>query len=209
MKKISIIVPCYNEQEAIPFFYEESLPSLFDYMPNSDIILGIDIDNATVFNLYGGNNLSGSINGNVNITTTLTTPQDPLQTINIDNLYGGGNEALGTYNSSIIINYGHINNLYGGGKNASINNSEIFKEIVNEYGSFYNYLKTFTHDKIIYEIDKTINELSDTISNDLQKRGMKFVGSTIIYSYLQAIGIIYSHEKECYLYKLAKYNNTI
>ncbi len=85
--------------------------------------------------------------------------------------------------------------------NASINNSKIFKEIVNEYGSFYNYLKTFTNNKIIYENDKTTNKLSDDISKDLQKRGMKFVGSTTIYSYLQAIGIIYSHLKECYLYK--------
>ena len=85
--------------------------------------------------------------------------------------------------------------------NASINNSKIFKEIIEEYGSFYNYLKQFTNGKIIYEIDKTTNFLSDNISNDLQKRGMKFVGSTIIYSYLQAIGMIYSHEKECYLYK--------
>ena len=85
--------------------------------------------------------------------------------------------------------------------NASINNSKIFKEIVKEYGTFHNYLKTFEQDKVIYEIDKTTNELSDIISNDLQRRGMKFVGSTIIYSYLQAIGIIYSHDKECYLYK--------
>ena len=85
--------------------------------------------------------------------------------------------------------------------NASINNSKIFKNIVNEYGTFHNYLKTFTKDKIIYETNRTTNNLSDIISNDLQKRGMKFVGSTIIYSYLQAIGIIYSHEKECYLYK--------
>jgi len=85
--------------------------------------------------------------------------------------------------------------------NASINNSKIFKEIVNEYGTFYNYLKSFTRDKIIYEIDKTTNGLSDAISHNLQKRGMKFVGSTIIYSYLQAIGIIYSHEKACDLYK--------
>lgn len=84
---------------------------------------------------------------------------------------------------------------------ASINNSKIFKEIVNEYGSFYNYLKTFTNNKIIYENDKTTNKLSDDISKDLKKRGMKFVGSTTIYSYLQAIGIIYSHLKECYLYK--------
>ncbi len=84
---------------------------------------------------------------------------------------------------------------------ASINNSKIFKKIVNEYGTFYNYLKSFTNNKIIYEIDKTTNKLSDEVSKDLQKRGMKFVGSTIIYSYMQAIGIIYSHDKWCYLYK--------
>ena len=84
---------------------------------------------------------------------------------------------------------------------ASINNSKIFKEIVGEYGSFYNYLKTFTHGTTIHETDKTTNDLSDEISNDLQKRGMKFVGSVIIYSYLQAIGVIYSHDEECYLHK--------
>lgn len=84
---------------------------------------------------------------------------------------------------------------------ASINNAKIFKCIQEEYGSFYNYLLTYTKNKIIYETDKTTNELSDSISNDLVKRGMKFVGSTIIYSYLQAVGFIYSHEKECSLYK--------
>lgn len=84
---------------------------------------------------------------------------------------------------------------------ASINNSKIFKEIQKEYGSFQNYLKTFTYGKTIIEIDKTTNELSDKISKDLIKRGMKFVGSTIIYSYLQAIGVIYSHDKNCYLNK--------
>lgn len=84
---------------------------------------------------------------------------------------------------------------------ASITNSKIFKSIQNEYGSFYNYLKTFMNQDIIYEIDVTTNDLSDNISNDLRKRGMKFVGSTIIYSFLQAVGIIYSHDKECFLYK--------
>jgi hypothetical protein len=84
---------------------------------------------------------------------------------------------------------------------ASINNAKIFKSIQKEFGSFSNYLKTFTKDNIIYETDKTTNFLSDDISKDLIKRGMKFVGSTIIYSYLQAIGVIYSHEKECFLYK--------
>ena len=83
---------------------------------------------------------------------------------------------------------------------ASINNSIIFRDIVKEFGSFYNYLLSFSNNKIIYECDKTTNELSDDISNDLIKRGMKFVGSTIIYSYLQAIGLINSHFKECFLY---------
>ena len=85
--------------------------------------------------------------------------------------------------------------------NATINNSKIFKKIQNEYGTFYKYLRTFTNNKIIYEIDKTTNELSDSLSKDLKKRGMKFAGSTIIYSYLQAIGVIYSHDKECFMYK--------
>ena len=82
---------------------------------------------------------------------------------------------------------------------ASINNSIIYKNIVNEYGSFHNYLKSYTNDEIIYENDRTTNELSDKISRDLIKRGMKFVGSTIIYSYLQAIGIINSHQEGCFL----------
>mgnify|MGYP002538347516 CR=1 FL=1 len=85
--------------------------------------------------------------------------------------------------------------------NASINNSKIFKNIQSEYGTFYNYLKKFTGNQIVYEINKTTSELSDRISEDLKRRGMKFVGSTIIYSYLQAIGVIYSHDKECFLYK--------
>lgn len=79
----------------------------------------------------------------------------------------------------------------------SVNNAKIFKKIVTEYGNFYNYLKTFTNGKIIYENDKTTSALSDMVSQDLQKRGMKFVGSTIIYSYLQAVGIINSHDDTC------------
>lgn len=84
---------------------------------------------------------------------------------------------------------------------ASIKNSRIFLDIVAEYGTFYEYLKTFTKGETIYESDKTTNELSDAISKDLKKRGMTFVGSTIIYSYLQAIGVIYSHGRECYMYR--------
>ena len=85
---------------------------------------------------------------------------------------------------------------------SSINNSIIFKKIQNEFGSFYNYLLSFTNNVIIYENDKTINDLSNKISKDLKKRGMTFVGSIVIYSYLQAIGIIVSHEKTCFKYKI-------
>ncbi len=82
---------------------------------------------------------------------------------------------------------------------ASINNSKIFKNISLEFGSFYNYLISFFDGEVIYENDCTTNYLSDKISADLVRRGMKFVGSTIIYSYLQAIGIIYSHQDECFM----------
>ena len=97
--------------------------------------------------------------------------------------------------------------------NASINNSKVFKEISNKYGSFYNYLRTFTKDKTIYETVKTTNDLSDAISKDLQNRGMTFVGSVIIYSYLQAMGVIYSHDKDCHFFcdtilsKIRRYSN--
>lgn len=85
--------------------------------------------------------------------------------------------------------------------NASINNAKIFRDIKNEFGTFYNYLKTFTNGKTYYEVGLTSSELSDKISKDLKKRGMKFVGTTIIYSYLQAVGIINSHDKDCFMYK--------
>ncbi len=78
-----------------------------------------------------------------------------------------------------------------------------------EYGSFYKYLSTFAGDKVIYEIGATTNSISDAISADLKKRGMRFVGSTIIYSFLQAVGIIYSHEEECFLHKADLYRQCI
>ena len=83
---------------------------------------------------------------------------------------------------------------------AAINNAKIFKKIQKEYGSFSNYIWSFTSNKVIYEIGKTKSELSDNISKDLNKKGMKFVGTIVIYSYLQAIGIINSHDKDCFLY---------
>mgnify|MGYP002611416683 CR=1 FL=1 len=83
---------------------------------------------------------------------------------------------------------------------AAVKNAKAFKNIINEFGSFNNYIWGFTNNKIVYEYDKTTSQLSDTISKDLIKRGMSFVGSTIIYSYLQAIGIINSHEPGCFLF---------
>ena len=83
---------------------------------------------------------------------------------------------------------------------ATINNSKIFKEIQKEYESFDKYIWGFTNNQIIYEFDKVSSELSDTISKDLKKRGMTFVGTIIIYSYLQAVGIINSHEPQCFKY---------
>ena len=83
--------------------------------------------------------------------------------------------------------------------NAMINNAKVFKKIQNEYNSFSNYIWGFTNNKTIIETGKTKSDLSDLVSDDLKERGMKFVGSTIIYSYLQAIGVIYSHDDGCYL----------
>lgn len=82
---------------------------------------------------------------------------------------------------------------------AAVKNARVFKAIQQEFGSFSKYLWEWTDNQIIYENNKTTSELSDAISADLKKRGMTFVGSTIIYSYLQAVGVIYSHEVGCYL----------
>lgn len=81
---------------------------------------------------------------------------------------------------------------------AATTNARIFMDIQKEIGSFDRYLWQFTKGGIVYECDKTSSPLSDLISKDLKKRGMKFVGTTIIYSYLQAVGIINSHEERCF-----------
>lgn len=83
--------------------------------------------------------------------------------------------------------------------NAAVNNSMVFREIQKEYGSFSNYIWSFTDNKVIMEefTVRTTSPLSDTVSKDLKKRGMTFVGSTIIYSFLQSMGVINAHSKEC------------
>ena len=83
---------------------------------------------------------------------------------------------------------------------SAINNAQVFMEIQKEFGSFDEYLWGFTEGEIIKAEYLTESELSKHISKDLKKRGMKFVGPTIIYSYLEAIGIIDNHQKDCFKY---------
>lgn len=83
---------------------------------------------------------------------------------------------------------------------SAINNAQIFIEIQKEFGSFDEYIWSFTNGKIIKAEFLTESDLSKTISKDLKKRGMKFVGPTIIYSYLESIGVIDNHQKDCFKY---------
>ena len=96
-------------------------------------------------------------------------------------------------NADIIRSRGKIN--------AAINNAKIFIEIQHEFGSFSKYIWGFTNNEVVY--NKTLEtpvstSLSDIVSKDLNKRGMKYVGTVIIYSYLQAIGIVNDHEVGCF-----------
>ncbi len=103
------------------------------------------------------------------------------------------NELLN--NEKIIRSRGKIN--------ASINNAKIFILIQKEFGSFSNYIWSFTNNNVIKNITNNIpvsTKLSDRISKDLKKRGMKYVGTVIIYSYLQAIGVVDDHEIDCFRY---------
>jgi DNA-3-methyladenine glycosylase I len=83
-------------------------------------------------------------------------------------------------------------------------NAEVFLNIQKEYGSFNKYIWGFTNKKVLNNSIKNNNDLpsktklSDKISLDLKKRGMNFVGSTIIYAYLQAVGIVNDHENNCF-----------
>lgn len=84
---------------------------------------------------------------------------------------------------------------------AAVKNARIFRDIAAEYGSFADYLWGYTKGEVVYENDRVSSPLSDAVSKDLRRRGMTFVGTTIIYSYLQAVGVIYSHEDGCFLCK--------
>ncbi len=84
---------------------------------------------------------------------------------------------------------------------AAVNNAKVFIKIQKEYGSFSKYIWSFTDNKIIKNKTGELivsSQLSDKISKELKKMGMKYVGTVIVYSYLQAIGVVNDHDKDCY-----------
>ncbi len=86
---------------------------------------------------------------------------------------------------------------------AAVDNAKAFLAIQSEFGSFASYIWSFTDGEVIHNTDdvfRATSPLSDAVSADLKRRGMKFVGSTIIYSYLQACGVIDDHESCCDLH---------
>ena len=91
--------------------------------------------------------------------------------------------------------------------NATIVNAGLILKIAAEYGSFDAFIWGYVNGKPIvghwdaFEHMPSKTPLSDRISNDLKKRGFKFVGSTIIYSFLQAAGIVNDHLKACFVYR--------
>lgn len=93
---------------------------------------------------------------------------------------------------------------------ASVNNAKLFLKLQEEFGSFDKYLWNFVNNKqIVYTPTamkdlKPKNEISDLIALDLKKRGFKFLGSTIIYAHLQAVGIIDEHLVSCFRKKPTK-----
>ena len=83
-------------------------------------------------------------------------------------------------------------------------NANAFEKVREEFGSFSKYLWSFVNGKPIVNDFKTVKEmpattpLSDQVSKDLKKRGFKFVGSTIVYAYLQAVGVVNDHVVSCF-----------
>jgi len=90
---------------------------------------------------------------------------------------------------------------------AAIVNAQRFLEIQKEFSSFDNYIWLFTQDRTIKHRFKSLSAIptktreSDEMSRDLQRRGFKFVGSTICYAFMQAVGIVNDHTTDCFRYK--------
>ena len=105
--------------------------------------------------------------------------------------YGEEEKAELMQNAAIIRNRRKID--------AAVINARAVLDIRREFGSFARYVWSFTDGKTVTEpwTERTTSPLSDRVSRDLKRRGMKFVGSTIVYSFLQAAGVINGHEKGC------------
>ena len=90
--------------------------------------------------------------------------------------------------------------------NAAVNNADRFLKVQNEFGSFDTYLWGFVGGKPLNSMRTSIEEipartsLSYQMSKDLKKRGFSFVGSTICYSFMQAVGIVNDHALDCFRY---------
>lgn len=90
--------------------------------------------------------------------------------------------------------------------NSAVSNAKAFIEIQKQYGSFSGYIWEFVDGKPIknkfknYRDAPATTELSDKISKDLKKKGFKFVGSTVVYAFMQATGIVNDHEIDCFRY---------
>ena len=90
---------------------------------------------------------------------------------------------------------------------ATINNAERFQEVQKEFGSFSKYIWNFVGGKPIVNHPKTLSdvpattEISDSLSKDLKKRGFKFLGSTVMYAYMQATGMVNDHLVDCHFRK--------
>jgi DNA-3-methyladenine glycosylase I len=96
---------------------------------------------------------------------------------------------------------------------ATIRNASCFLEIRKEFGSFDTYIWKFTGGKTIHNRWNSLSELparspeSDAMSKDLVKRGFRFAGSTICYSYMQAAGMVNDHLVQCFRHKELKMKN--
>ena len=90
---------------------------------------------------------------------------------------------------------------------SAVTNAKAFLEVRKKFGTFNKYIWNFVNGKPIQNKFKSLKEipartvLSDLISNDLKKRGFKFVGSTIIYAHMQATGMVNDHVVDCFRYK--------
>jgi DNA-3-methyladenine glycosylase I len=91
---------------------------------------------------------------------------------------------------------------------ATITNARVFLRLQKEFGSFDNYIWQFVNGKTIHHSWKKITEIpshsteSDAMSKDLKKRGFKFVGTTICYAFMQAVGMVNDHVVDCFRYRI-------